>query len=434
MPDSYNDTARPLLLAFGMHLFQLACSRLMGRSVRCFRWECISWAMDRARPSDDTNSREHERPAPVRIKDASRKEGGSSSIPVRHGQNGAMSKARTAAGRSSAKLAHKEPPDPDPPSSAGVRALRDRSDMGSNSSLNAVAPAKKERLRSRKSATPQPESKIRPALKKRSFSVEVASGGGQRRASPHEPVNGPANGDGASAGGGGGGGGKTPVRLSAVRHRDRNRLDGGKVSFAPQIEWLAPGDEFAEKAETETVKESAATTEAGAESSRQAASMRKLEEENESLRRAIENYRERERDRCGTRGSVDGTGGEPAPTPETESQDGDGPEDGEEDEVEKAVEASPNGRFLKFDEEIGRGSFKTVYKGLDTTTGVFVAWCELQVSAGSVGEFGVGGWVRGRLVGYGMSHCCTDVKECICVLLDVWDNAGYYLYYLTYLG
>ena len=46
---------------------------------------------------------------------------------------------------------------------------------------------------------------------------------------------------------------------------------------------------------------------------------------------------------------------------------------------EKAVAASPGGRFLKFDVEIGRGSFKTVYKGLDTETGVAVAWCELQV-------------------------------------------------------
>ena len=46
---------------------------------------------------------------------------------------------------------------------------------------------------------------------------------------------------------------------------------------------------------------------------------------------------------------------------------------------EKAIAASPNGIFLKFPEEIGRGSFKTVYKGLDTETGVAVAWCELQV-------------------------------------------------------
>ena len=36
----------------------------------------------------------------------------------------------------------------------------------------------------------------------------------------------------------------------------------------------------------------------------------------------------------------------------------------EEEEPKKAVEASPEGgRYLKFDEEIGRGSFKTVYKG-----------------------------------------------------------------------
>jgi len=50
-----------------------------------------------------------------------------------------------------------------------------------------------------------------------------------------------------------------------------------------------------------------------------------------------------------------------------------------EDEIEKVVSSSPNGRFLKFDWEIGCGSFKTVYKGLDSETGVHVAWCELQV-------------------------------------------------------
>jgi WNK lysine deficient protein kinase len=53
-------------------------------------------------------------------------------------------------------------------------------------------------------------------------------------------------------------------------------------------------------------------------------------------------------------------------------------EEDDERDVE-AVDRSPNGRFLKFDEEVGRGSFKTVYKGLDTETGVAVAWCELQM-------------------------------------------------------
>lgn len=53
-------------------------------------------------------------------------------------------------------------------------------------------------------------------------------------------------------------------------------------------------------------------------------------------------------------------------------------EDNEEEADIKAVSTSPDGRFLKFDIEIGRGSFKTVYKGLDTETWVEVAWCELQ--------------------------------------------------------
>lgn len=53
-------------------------------------------------------------------------------------------------------------------------------------------------------------------------------------------------------------------------------------------------------------------------------------------------------------------------------------EENEEEAEMKAVATSPGGRFLKFDIELGRGSFKTVYKGLDTETWVEVAWCELQ--------------------------------------------------------
>lgn len=60
----------------------------------------------------------------------------------------------------------------------------------------------------------------------------------------------------------------------------------------------------------------------------------------------------------------------------------DEPEEEEDDEDDlKAVATSLDGRFLKFDIELGRGSFKTVYKGLDTETWVEVAWCELQVRA-----------------------------------------------------
>ncbi|XP_048463981.1 serine/threonine-protein kinase WNK1 isoform X6 [Rhincodon typus] len=62
---------------------------------------------------------------------------------------------------------------------------------------------------------------------------------------------------------------------------------------------------------------------------------------------------------------------------EAKSQERKAQEDNEEIET-KAVATSPDGRFLKFDIEIGRGSFKTVYKGLDTETTVEVAWCELQ--------------------------------------------------------
>ena len=47
---------------------------------------------------------------------------------------------------------------------------------------------------------------------------------------------------------------------------------------------------------------------------------------------------------------------------------------------EVIIDTGPNGRFLKFSKEIGRGAFKTVYKGIDTETGVAIAWCEIHVS------------------------------------------------------
>jgi WNK lysine deficient protein kinase len=38
------------------------------------------------------------------------------------------------------------------------------------------------------------------------------------------------------------------------------------------------------------------------------------------------------------------------------------------------VEVSPKGRFNRFNEELGRGAYKIVYKAADTETGREVAW------------------------------------------------------------
>ena len=60
------------------------------------------------------------------------------------------------------------------------------------------------------------------------------------------------------------------------------------------------------------------------------------------------------------------------------------PEEGEKERVppieeeESEVDRSPDGRFIRFKKEVGRGSFKTVYKGQDTNSGAAVAWLELQ--------------------------------------------------------
>ncbi|XP_036739142.2 serine/threonine-protein kinase WNK4 isoform X2 [Manis pentadactyla] len=78
-------------------------------------------------------------------------------------------------------------------------------------------------------------------------------------------------------------------------------------------------------------------------------------------------------------GSAGGPGArEPPRTPEAAARDRRREQEEKEDTETQAVATSPDGRYLKFDIEIGRGSFKTVYRGLDTDTTVEVAWCELQ--------------------------------------------------------
>ena len=44
----------------------------------------------------------------------------------------------------------------------------------------------------------------------------------------------------------------------------------------------------------------------------------------------------------------------------------------------KAIDQSSEERYLKSDEEIGKGSFKTVFRGLNRETGVAVAWCQIR--------------------------------------------------------
>uniref|UniRef100_A0A7M4G296 non-specific serine/threonine protein kinase n=1 Tax=Crocodylus porosus TaxID=8502 RepID=A0A7M4G296_CROPO len=108
--------------------------------------------------------------------------------------------------------------------------------------------------------------------------------------------------------------------------------------------------------------------------------------ENSISRRAPRQQRRRTAARGGSRDkcvSVSGAGpgraALPLPRGSREAQEDRTRQQEDIEELEtKAVGISPDGRFLKFDIEIGRGSFKTVYKGLDTETTVEVAWCELQ--------------------------------------------------------
>uniref|UniRef100_A0A674JSX2 non-specific serine/threonine protein kinase n=1 Tax=Terrapene triunguis TaxID=2587831 RepID=A0A674JSX2_9SAUR len=94
--------------------------------------------------------------------------------------------------------------------------------------------------------------------------------------------------------------------------------------------------------------------------------------------RAKERHGEAELEPAATEPAAEPAGAAPGVPAAAEEQKEPGRDEPEEEADMKAVSTSPDGRFLKFDIELGRGSFKTVYKGLDTETWVEVAWCELQ--------------------------------------------------------
>mmetsp|Transcript_20462 Transcript_20462/g.17822 ORF Transcript_20462/g.17822 Transcript_20462/m.17822 type:complete len:162 (+) Transcript_20462:51-536(+) len=48
--------------------------------------------------------------------------------------------------------------------------------------------------------------------------------------------------------------------------------------------------------------------------------------------------------------------------------------DDKDSEKNKIVEQSPRGRFIRFNEELGSGAYKTVFKGYDNETGCEIAW------------------------------------------------------------
>lgn len=57
-----------------------------------------------------------------------------------------------------------------------------------------------------------------------------------------------------------------------------------------------------------------------------------------------------------------------------EIEEEDDAEEGKSYERLGVVEESPKGRFKRYAEELGRGAYKIVYKGVDHETGREVAW------------------------------------------------------------
>ena len=50
---------------------------------------------------------------------------------------------------------------------------------------------------------------------------------------------------------------------------------------------------------------------------------------------------------------------------------------------EEILERSPQGNFVKFDKLLGKGAFKSVFRGQDVNNGNMVAWNEVNVKSSS---------------------------------------------------
>lgn len=50
-------------------------------------------------------------------------------------------------------------------------------------------------------------------------------------------------------------------------------------------------------------------------------------------------------------------------------------------EDENVMEKDPEGRFIRFDEMVGRGKFKACFKGFDQTLGIDVAWSKFNAAS-----------------------------------------------------
>lgn len=59
--------------------------------------------------------------------------------------------------------------------------------------------------------------------------------------------------------------------------------------------------------------------------------------------------------------------------------DGGGEIQTEKSQVKRHVEASPKGRYLRFEDKLGTGQYKVVYRSYDTSMGIEVAWNTVNI-------------------------------------------------------
>lgn len=86
------------------------------------------------------------------------------------------------------------------------------------------------------------------------------------------------------------------------------------------------------------------------------------------------------------------------------------------DEEDGVAERSPDGRYIRYDETLGSGAFKVVYKGFDEIDGIEIAWNKISVSD-DVSPLKAGSSLRFK----SLRH--ENITKCYCCWFDHEDKS-----------
>lgn len=95
--------------------------------------------------------------------------------------------------------------------------------------------------------------------------------------------------------------------------------------------------------------------------------------------------------------------------------------DGQEDEDEEIAESDPTNRYNRYEQEVGHGRFKQVYKGFDMQQGIDVAWSKIQQGQNNLDEEQMHRIVQEMSIGLKLDH--PNIIKCFRCWEDPSDHS-----------